>query len=42
MADPADWMDPDKSRQNLFHKCSSDNRRAVVISLENLYEANEN
>jgi len=36
MTNPTDWMDPDKTRQNLFHKLTGDNGRAVIISLENL------
>ena len=36
MNNPTDWMDPDKSCQNVSHELASHNRRAVVISLENL------
>lgn len=42
MTNPTDWMNPDKSRQNFFRKLASGNSCTIVISLKNLYEANEN
>ncbi len=42
MANPTDRTDSDISCQNSFHQWLSNNRGAVVISLEHLYDAKEN
>lgn len=41
MSNPADRMNPDKSRPDLLHKFPSDNGWAIVISLKDLVNANE-